>query len=136
MRGKKLLIILKQQQGYGLRKFLSQKELASAQLGPEKLLLCNCPVSSFLRHLPLTSVSDKNGRIIICVSRIKHVMLSLTTYSIFFFFETDGAHFPSTKISPLENRIRSKYLIFCKMFCICHELSSIRLHSSVCHIFS
>lgn len=82
--GKKLLIILKQQQGYGLRKFLSQKELASAQLGPEKLLLCNCPVSSFLRHLPLTSVSDKNGRIIICVSRIKHVMLSLTTYSIFF----------------------------------------------------
>lgn len=76
-------MILKQQQGYDLRKFLSQKVLASAQLGPGKLLLWNCSVSSFIWHLPLTSVSDKNGRMIICVSRIKRVILSLTTYYIF-----------------------------------------------------
>lgn len=73
-------------------------------MAPGKLLLCNCPVSSFLRHLPLTSVSDKNGSMITCVSRINHVTLSLTTYYIF--LESDGTYFASTKISPLQNRIR------------------------------
>lgn len=128
-------MVLKQQRGYDLRKFLSQKVLASAQLRPEKLLLCNCPVSSFLRHLLLTSVCDKNGRMTICVSRIKHATFSLTT-SYIFFFEPDGTHFSSNKISPLENKIRRKYLIFCKMFSTCHELPSIRLHSTVSHTFS
>jgi len=84
VRERKLLMILKQQQGYDLRKFLSQKVLASAQLGPGKLLLCNCPVSFFFMHLPVTTVSSKKARMVICVSRIKHVFI--LTLTIYYFF--------------------------------------------------
>lgn len=77
-------MILKQAQGYDLRKFLSQKVLVCAQLGPGKLLLCNCPVCSFFRCLPLTTIRDKKVRMVTRVSRIKHVfILSLTIYYFF-----------------------------------------------------
>lgn len=71
---RKLLMLLKQQQGYNLRKFLTYKVLASAHLGPGKLLLHNCNIFLFLKSLPLTCVHDKKLKLewpSFLVSRIK-----------------------------------------------------------------
>lgn len=133
--GEKITNGIKTATGVWPQEVLKSESACICTTGTGELLLCNCPVSSFLRHLLLTSVCDKNGRMTICVSRIKHATFSLTT-SYIFFFEPDGTHFSSNKIFPLENKIRRKYLIFCKMFSTCHELPSIRLHSTVSHTFS
>lgn len=133
-------MILKQAQGYDLRKFLSQKVLVCAQLGPGKLLLCNCPVCSFFRCLPLTTISDKKVRMVTRVSRLKHLFLfSLTIYYFFFSLR----HMDPSLLLPklfLANRKQDQIIIseftFIKLFCVCNELASTSLYSSVSHAFS